>query len=119
MEFTTGARKALATGIIMTAHQTGGVVAPLLALGLIESFGWQSVFIVAAAPALVLVLLAMRFLPEPPATLVTLGRRQEADAVSARFGLEPAQPPPTGVTGRRASRRYFVRASQRSRCCSG
>lgn len=98
MEFTTGARKAMATGIIMTAHQTGGVVAPLLALGLIESFGWQSVFIVAAAPALLLLPLAIKFLPEPPATLVTLGRRVEADAVSARFGLDPAQPRPVGAS---------------------
>ncbi|MFE5291373.1 MFS transporter, partial [Isoptericola sp. NPDC056618] len=94
MEFTTGPRKALATGVIMSAHQVGGVVAPLLVLAVVDPLGWQSVFFISALPAVVLLPVAFKLLPEPPATLVTLGRRADADAVSERYGLGGAAPPP-------------------------
>ncbi|WP_406689457.1 MFS transporter [Saccharopolyspora sp. ID03-671] len=93
MEFTTGARKALATGVIMTAHQAGGAIAPLIALGLVESAGWRWVFLVSAVPALVLLPVAFRMLPESPAILAGRGRGEAAASVAADHGLDVVRAP--------------------------
>ncbi|NEB74942.1 aromatic acid/H+ symport family MFS transporter [Streptomyces sp. SID14478] len=92
MEFTTGTRKALATGVIMTAHQTGGAVAPLLALWLIDDFGWRSAFLVGAVPALVFLPLALKMLPESPTNLLTRGRCAEAQRAADAYGLTLPEP---------------------------
>lgn len=94
MEFSTGRRKALATGIIMTAHQTGGAIAPLIALGLVDSAGWRSVFVASALLAVVLLPVAIRLLPESPAILAARGRREDAAATAAGYGLDAVAPPP-------------------------
>ncbi|MFE7115259.1 MFS transporter [Streptomyces sp. NPDC057654] len=86
MEFASRGRRALATGVIMTAHQTGGALAPLIALWLVEDFGWRSAFIASAVPALVLLPVALKLLPESPANLLTRGRRAEAETLAADFG---------------------------------
>jgi len=97
MEFTTGKRKALATGVIMSAHQAGGALAPLIALALIDAGGWRSVFIASAVPAVVLLPVAVALLPESPSTLLTLGRRERSADIAARYGLRSvaAKPRPT------------------------
>lgn len=92
MEFTTGSRRALATGIIMTAHQTGGAIAPLVALALVDTAGWRWVFIAGAVPAVVLLPGAIKLLPESPAILAARGRPDAAAAVEASYALDPAVP---------------------------
>ncbi|MGW2279374.1 MFS transporter [Streptomyces sp. NPDC001770] len=92
MEFTSKGRRALATGVIMTAHQTGGAVAPLIALWLVDDHGWRSAFFVSAIPALVLLPLAFKLLPESPANLLTRGRRADAELLAADFGTELPEP---------------------------
>ena len=94
MEFSTGRRKALATGIIMTAHQTGGAIAPLIALTLVDSAGWRWVFIASAVPAVILLPIAIRLLPESPAILASRGRRDDSAAIAADYGLDAVVPPP-------------------------
>lgn len=96
MEFTSRGRRALATGVIMTAHQTGGALAPLIALWLVDDHGWRSAFIVAAVPALILLPLALKLLPESPTNLLTRGRRTQADALAADFGIDL---PTAGASG--------------------
>ncbi|MBU6529633.1 MFS transporter [Streptomyces mayonensis] len=92
MEFTSRGRRALATGIIMTAHQTGGALAPLIALWLVEDFGWRSAFIASAIPALILLPIAYKMLPESPTNLLTRGRHAEAGQLAADFGTELPEP---------------------------
>ncbi|MCA1187555.1 MFS transporter [Saccharopolyspora sp. 6T] len=94
MEFWPGNRRALATGVIMTAHQAGGALAPLIALVLVDTAGWRWVFVAGAVPAVVLLPVAVRLLPESPAILAARGRSQEAAAVSAEHGLASAAPVP-------------------------
>jgi MFS transporter, putative metabolite:H+ symporter len=57
----------------------GILAASLLGLWLVPSFGWQSMFIVGAIPA-VLVLFLQRLLPESPRWLAARGRYAEAEA---------------------------------------
>lgn len=94
MEFTTGHRKAWATGIIMTAHQTGGAIAPLIALALVHSAGWRWVFFASAVPAVVLLPIAMRFLPESPAIGAARGDQDAAARICGEYGLEHSGPAP-------------------------
>lgn len=94
MEFSTGRRKALATGVIMTAHQAGGAIAPLIALALVDSAGWRWVFVVSAIPAVVLLPMAVKLLPESPAILAARGRRDASAVVAADYGLDAAVPAP-------------------------
>ncbi|MYS47308.1 MFS transporter [Streptomyces sp. SID5998] len=96
MEFTSRGRRALATGVIMTAHQTGGALAPLLALWLVDDHGWRTAFIVSAIPALILLPVAVKLLPESPTNLLTRGRRADAELLAADYGTELAEPKATG-----------------------
>ncbi|MFD6530652.1 MFS transporter [Streptomyces sp. NPDC060184] len=97
MEFTSKGRRALATGVIMTAHQTGGAVAPLIALWLVDDHGWRSAFFVSAIPAVILLPLAFKLLPESPTNLLTRGRRADAELLAADFGTELPEPKANGT----------------------
>ncbi|MEU6843439.1 aromatic acid/H+ symport family MFS transporter [Streptomyces sp. NPDC046716] len=97
MEFTAKGRRALATGVIMTAHQTGGAVAPLIALWLVDDFGWRSAFLASAVPALILLPVAYKLLPESPTNLLTRGRRADAERLAASFGTELPEPKERGT----------------------
>ncbi|MEV8308571.1 aromatic acid/H+ symport family MFS transporter [Streptomyces flavidovirens] len=103
MEFAPRGRVALATGLLMTSYHAGGMVATGLGLSLAPAFGWRWVFWAGVAPALVAVPLILRYLPESPGVLLARGRRAEADAIAARYGLEPPEPaqaPAAGARGR-------------------
>ncbi|GAA3359562.1 MFS transporter [Saccharopolyspora gregorii] len=110
MEFWPGNRRALATGVITTAHQAGGALAPLIALVLVDTAGWRWVFVAGAVPAVVLLPVAVRLLPESPAILAARGRSQEAAAVSAEHGLASAAPVPAAPAPERPDRWAGLRA---------
>lgn len=61
-------RSTIAT-LMMSGVPIGGSVAALIGIGLIPSLGWRSMFLVAAVALVVVVPLALRYLPEtlPPA----------------------------------------------------
>ncbi|WP_045312455.1 MFS transporter [Lentzea aerocolonigenes] len=55
---------ASAATFVMTGYHVGAVLTSLLGIVLIADFGWRSMFVVGALPALVLVPLMARYLPE-------------------------------------------------------
>ncbi|RCW40222.1 benzoate transport [Halopolyspora algeriensis] len=63
-EFARGNRSSSATTIIMTGYHVGAVLTALLGLVLISPLGWRAMFVAGALPALVLVPLMVRYLPE-------------------------------------------------------
>ena len=76
----------------------GLIAAGLLGTVLVPWLGWQSLFVIGAAPAL-LSLVLLRLMPESPRWLALMGRATQADAVvrqienaAARAGI--ALPPP-------------------------
>lgn len=87
MEFAPPGRAALATGLLMTAYHTGGMVATGLGLTLAPALGWRWVFWAGVLPALIAAPLLLRLLPESPGVLLAKGRTAEADAVADRYGL--------------------------------
>jgi MFS family permease len=63
-EFARRGRGGTATTNLMTGYHVGAVATALLGIFVIERFGWEWMFIIGALPALVLVPLMLRYLPE-------------------------------------------------------
>ena len=88
----------LVYAIMFSGFPLGGILAALLGLRLIPAYGWQSMFLLAAVPLLVVAPVALRYLPESVAFLLARGRRAEAEEVARRHGLtlppRPAEPVP-------------------------
>jgi len=95
-EFTRAGRSGRATTTIMTGYHVGAVATAALAMVVVDSIGWRWMFVIGALPALVLVPLMLRHLPESAAYLLAHGRRAEAEEVARRHGLQlefaPAAP---------------------------
>ncbi|WP_243470024.1 MFS transporter [Klenkia marina] len=94
-------RAGRATTTVMTGYHVGAVATAALAIVVVEPLGWRWMFVVGALPAVVLVPLMLRHLPESPGYLVAHGRRAEAEQIAAAYGLqlEPADaaPEPTSA----------------------
>ncbi|MGY1784849.1 MFS transporter [Geodermatophilus sp. SYSU D00698] len=105
-EFTRAGRSGRATTTIMTGYHVGAVATAALAIPVIPSLGWRWMFVIGAAPALVLVPLMLARLPESASFLQAAGRRAEAEEVARRYGLELESAPgpaPAGATAGAAS----------------
>ena len=61
------------TTTIMTGYHVGAVLTALLGIAVITPLGWRAMFVIGALPALALVPLMLRYLPESP----TFGAQQE------------------------------------------
>lgn len=62
-------RAGRATTTLMTGYHVGAVLTALLGILVIPVWGWRGMFVVGALPALVLVPLMIRYLPESPSFL--------------------------------------------------
>jgi MFS transporter, putative metabolite:H+ symporter len=86
-----------------TAFAVGYVGAASVGLWLVPNYGWQSIFIIGACPALVAAVMR-RLLPESPRWLASKGRIAEADTVVRRMEREAeaklGQPLPAPELGR-------------------
>jgi benzoate transport len=63
-EYARRGRGGKATTTLMTGYHVGAVVTALLGILIIERFGWHWMFIIGSLPALILVPLILRYLPE-------------------------------------------------------
>jgi AAHS family benzoate transporter-like MFS transporter len=68
-EYARRGRGGTATTTMMTGYHVGAVLTALLGIVIVERFGWHWMFVVGALPALVLVPLMVRYLPESTAFL--------------------------------------------------
>ncbi|MGR7026824.1 MFS transporter [Geodermatophilus sp. URMC 62] len=94
-EFSRGARGGRVTTTMMTGYHVGAVATAALGILVVEPLGWRWMYVIGALPALVLVPLMLRHLPESAAYLLSHGRRAEAEEVARRHGLtleDPAAP---------------------------
>ncbi|WP_028998299.1 MFS transporter [Azohydromonas australica] len=76
--------------LMFSGYAVGGMLAAVLGKGLIESYGWQSVFLAAALPV-VLIPFILKSLPESMPFLLKQGRHDELKAIVARLdpGFRP------------------------------
>ena len=78
---------------MMTGYHVGGVLTALLAIPILPLLGWPAMFVLGALPALILVPLMLKNLPESTSFLVARGRRDEAERLADQYGisLEPEE----------------------------
>ena len=79
--------------LMFSGYSVGGMLAALLGKGLIESYGWQGVFLAAGAPVL-LVPFILKQLPESMAFLIKKGRTEEIKRILTR--MAPSYKPAPG-----------------------
>ncbi|GAA3565740.1 aromatic acid/H+ symport family MFS transporter [Amycolatopsis ultiminotia] len=83
-EYAGAGRGGSATTVLMTGYHVGAVLTALLGILLIERSGWEWMFVLGAAPAVVLVPLMLKFLPESAAFLRTRGGSASGRRAPAR-----------------------------------
>ena len=93
-EFAPVGRGSSATTRMMTGYHVGAVATALLGILIIQSLGWHWMFIAGALPALVLVPLLWRFLPESDAYLQA---RTAAAGTSAARSASGTSKNPIGI----------------------
>ncbi|WP_313821230.1 aromatic acid/H+ symport family MFS transporter [Citricoccus sp.] len=84
-----------ATTLMMTGYHVGAVITALLAIWAASETvsGWREMFFIGGLPALVLVPLMWRYLPESPDFLISQGRMEEARRVAGHYGVEFEEQP--------------------------
>jgi MFS transporter, AAHS family, benzoate transport protein len=100
-EYAPRGRGNLFVALLMTAHQVGGILSALLALWIVEPFGWRAAFWVGVIPLVVAVPLILRYLPESLGFLKAKGRTQEARRLATLYDVrlpvtEDPAPVPAG-----------------------
>jgi len=76
--------------LMYSGYSVGGVLAALLGKGLIETYGWQSVFIAAGLPVILIPLILKAF-PESMPFLIKTGRIDELKKIVSK--MEPSYQP--------------------------
>jgi AAHS family benzoate transporter-like MFS transporter len=76
--------------LMFSGYAVGGIVAALLGKGLIETYGWQSVFFAAGLP-IILIPIILKSVPESMPFLLAKGRIEELKELASR--LEPSYKP--------------------------
>lgn len=76
--------------LMFSGYAVGGIVAALLGKGLLETYGWQSVFFAAGLPVL-LIPFILKSLPESMPFLLARGRHEELKLIASK--LEPSYRP--------------------------
>ncbi|KVS34253.1 MFS transporter [Burkholderia cepacia] len=79
--------------LMFSGYSVGGMLAAVMGKGMIDAHGWQSVFVAAGAPVL-LVPLLMKWMPESLPFLIRHGRTDELARIAQR--LDPAYRPQPG-----------------------
>lgn len=69
----------LAYAVIFTGFPVGGMLAAVIGIGVIPVWGWRGMFVLALLPLVVIVPVALRFLPESVVFLEAKGRVAEAE----------------------------------------
>lgn len=79
-------RRSRSVGIMMAGYPAGALLAPLLGAALLPHASWRWIYLLGALPAVILVPLAIRLLPDSPVTPI---RTAAAAHSSDLFGLRP------------------------------
>ncbi|GAA1338045.1 aromatic acid/H+ symport family MFS transporter [Kocuria palustris] len=87
-EFSSARRTGNATTTVMTGYHVGAVLTAALAIWIVTQLSWHAMFIAGALPAVILVPLMLRYLPESPEFLLSQGHRDEARAVAEHYGID-------------------------------
>jgi AAHS family benzoate transporter-like MFS transporter len=88
VEYAPRGRRQLYNALMFVGYSVGGVLAAVLALLLLADHGWRPMLAIGAAPLLIVLPLAWRFLPESVGYLLAKGRDDEAAGLAATYGVD-------------------------------
>ena len=87
VEYAPHDRRQLYNAVMFTGYSVGGVLAAVLALALVADYGWRIMFWLGAAPLVLVLPFALKFLPESAGFLLAKGRTEEAERLARKFDL--------------------------------
>jgi AAHS family benzoate transporter-like MFS transporter len=90
VEYAPPARRQFYNAVMFVGYSVGGVLAALVALALAAEHGWRPLMAIGAAPLVLVLPLAWRFLPESVGFLLARGREDEARLLADRYGVDLA-----------------------------
>jgi AAHS family benzoate transporter-like MFS transporter len=105
LEYSAPQRRNVNTAVAFAGIGIGDAASAVVAATVVPAFGFRSEFLVGGLAALVILPLAVAFLPDSLAHLRAAGREADARRWAARLGIDPEpgpEPEPTGpaVAGR-------------------
>ncbi|MEU2747486.1 aromatic acid/H+ symport family MFS transporter [Streptomyces collinus] len=92
----------LVFAIIFSGFPVGGIIAALTGMSVIPRFGWQAMFLLGLLPLVVVVPVALKFLPESIAFLQAKGRHAEAEKTARRWNITLEDTPQEGPASAQA-----------------
>jgi len=97
IEYAPAEHRNLTYVVMQSGYAVGGILAASLAIPLIPALGWHVMYLIGAAPVVLIVPLALKYLPESLEYLVSRGRTDEAAALAKRLGIAVPPAPPSGA----------------------
>ncbi|MGW1668094.1 MFS transporter [Streptomyces sp. NPDC002324] len=79
----------LVFAIIFSGFPVGGIIAAFTGMFVIPRYGWQAMFLLGLLPLVLIVPVALRFLPESVSFLRAKGRHAEAERTTRRWSIPP------------------------------
>jgi AAHS family benzoate transporter-like MFS transporter len=86
-EYSPKGKRNFVYAVMYSGFPIGGILAALVGLVLIPAWGWRSMFLVGLIPLLIIVPVAVRWLPESIGFLLARGRRDQAQAIADSHGI--------------------------------
>lgn len=86
-EFRSRDKAGSSSTLLMTGYHVGAVLTALLAIWVIDLWGWQSLFLIGAIPGIILAPIMLAIMPESPQYLRVSGQEERAGEVAAQYGL--------------------------------
>ncbi len=87
VEYAPQGKQNITYAVMQSGYAVGGILAASLAIPVIPAAGWQTMYLIGAAPVLVVVPVALKWLPESLEYLVLRGETKKAEALAERLGV--------------------------------
>ncbi|MGO1165079.1 MAG: MFS transporter [Janibacter sp.] len=107
VEYAPKEKRSLTYVISQSGFAVGGILAAGLAIPLLPALGWRAMYLIGAAPLVIVVLPALKYLPESLEYLVAKGRTAAAASLAGRLGVAVPPSPATGTDRRTGPQRLF------------
>jgi AAHS family benzoate transporter-like MFS transporter len=108
VEYAPTHRKQFYNAMMFVGYSVGGVLAALLALVLVQPMGFRWLIAFGAVPAIILVPVIAKYLPESMSYLLRRGETGRAEELSRTYGIELAADAPGPDAGRTGAFRYLL-----------
>ncbi|WP_242676598.1 MFS transporter [Rhodococcus sp. ABRD24] len=87
-EFSRPDRRNLSNAIALSGYAAGGVLSAVVALAILESYGFRMMFAVGTTPLILVLPVMIWILPEAPSYLVSRGKNLQAAKIAQLYGVD-------------------------------